>query len=128
MKNGIIIFILTLLSCSNDEEKPATSADLKGVWIEVESETDTITFDLLGDSEILNLYRGKEIRNGNLLPKSGTGPYQYNLAEEKISLKWLLSSDSNYKDFYFKLIGNRMKIGNFYGSTSGEILTFEQLN
>ncbi len=73
----------------------------------------------------MNLKRGKEIKDGNMLPISGSGPYRYNLAEQKTALYWVLSSDSKYNDYNFEVMGNGLKIGKFYSSPSGEILTFE---
>lgn len=128
MKYGLILFLLTFLGCSNDDTAVVSSSDLKGKWIETETRMDTLSFESLDNLEIMNLNRGKEVRNGNLLPKSGSGPYTYNLSEEKISLNWVLSSDSSFKDYYFKIIGTRLDIGNFYGSTSGKTLTFEKLD
>lgn len=104
-----------------------TSADLKGKWIDTETRLDTLVFEPIETSEIFNLKRGKEILNGHLLPKSGSGPYYYNLDKDKISLRWMLSSNSNYEDYYIEIIENKMNIGNFYGSTSGDTLAFEKL-
>lgn len=128
MKYGLIIFVLAFLSCSKDSTDMGASSELKGKWIEAETRMDTLSFESLDGLEIMNLNRGKEIRDGNLLPRSGSGPYKYKLLEEKISLYWMLSSDSKFNDYYFKIIGDKLNIGNFYGSTSGEILTFEKLD
>tara|TARA_R110000823_G_scaffold255888_1_gene377871 strand:- start:90 stop:320 length:231 start_codon:yes stop_codon:yes gene_type:complete len=76
----------------------------------------------------MNLNRGKEIRNENLVPKLKSGTYVYKIIEENISLRWILSSNSNFNDYYFKISGNKLNIGNFYGSTSGETLSFEKLD
>ena len=123
----IILFILTLLSCSSDDTNVINSSDLKGKWIEVGTRMDTLFFESWENFDIMNLYRGKEIRNGHLLPKSGSGSYEYKLAEESISLHWMLSSEMNFNNYYFNLEGNRLNIENFYGSPLGETLTFEKL-
>ena len=127
MKYELLIFVLALLGCSKNDTDLLSSSELKGKWVETETRMDTISFELLGGAEVMNLARGKEIRNGSLLPKYWSGPYNYNLINEKISLNWLLSSNSNYNDYYFKIIDKRLNIGNFYESSSGEILTFEKL-
>ena len=127
MKHVLILCVLTFLGCSKDGKDVVASSDLKGKWIETETRMDTLSFESLDNQDIMNLNRGKEIRDGNMLPKSGSGPYKYNLLEEKISLNWVLSSDSSFKDYYFKIIDNRLNIGNFYGSKSGETLIFEKL-
>ncbi len=130
MKYALILFALAFLSCSEEDTNTVTvtSSDLKGKWIEIETRTDTLSFELLGDSEMMILNRGKEIRNGFLLPKYNSGPYNYKLAEEKISLYWMLSSNASFKDYYFKVKNTRLQIGNFYNSESGETLTFEKLD
>lgn len=128
MKYVLIIVVLIFLGCAKDDTRIITSSDLKGKWIEAESRMDTLYFGTIDNLEITNLNRGKEIKNGNLLPKSGSGPYEYTLLEEKISLYWVLSSDSSFNDYYFKIIDDRLNIGNFYGSTLGETLTFEKLD
>src|SRR5690606_11155050 len=128
MKYVPIIFVLVFLSCSKDNSDFVNSSDLKGKWIEIQTRVDTLSFESLDNLAIMNLNRGKEIRNGNLLPKLKSGPYEYKVIEEYISLRWVLSSNSNFNDYYFKIIGNKLNIGNFYGSTSGETLTFERLD
>nr|WP_299067364.1 hypothetical protein [uncultured Allomuricauda sp.] len=128
MKYGLLLLALTFLCCSADDTKSLTSTNLQGKWIETETRLDTLSFESWENLEIMNLNRGKEMKDGYLLPKSGSGPYNYILLEEKISLNSMLSSDSNYDDYYLKIIGNKLNIGNFYGDTSGEILTFEKLD
>ncbi|MEM1134286.1 MAG: hypothetical protein AAGI07_00495 [Bacteroidota bacterium] len=122
------VSILVLLSCSDDNVEIITSTDLKGKWIEMETKSDTLTFESWDNSEIMILSRGKEIRDGNLLPKYGSGSYEYRLSEGRISLYWMLSSNSSFKDYNFKIAGNRLNIENFYSSTSKPMLTFEKLD
>tara|TARA_R110000744_G_scaffold353214_1_gene459524 strand:+ start:1751 stop:2137 length:387 start_codon:yes stop_codon:yes gene_type:complete len=128
MKFALLIFALTFLSCSKDDTKNQTSTSLKGKWVEIETRMDTLFFESIDDLDFMNLNRGKELINDNLLPKPHSGPYTYKLLEEKISLNWVLSSNSSFNDYYFKVIENRLNIGNFYDSTSGGTLTFERLD
>ncbi len=128
MKYGLLLALLAFLSCSKDTTPNVPTSALKGKWVEVETRTDTLSFELMGDMEIMNLNRGKEIRDGGLLPKYKSGPYIYELKVEQIALNWLVSSDSRFNDYYFKINGSTLTIGNFYGSPSGEILTFERLD
>ena len=128
MKYGLFLLVLTFLCCSKDDTKSLTSTNLKGKWIETGTRLDTLSFESLDNLDIMNLNRGKELRNGNLLPKPKSGPYTYKLLEGKISLNWVLSSNSSFNDYYFKVIDNRLNIGNFYGSASGGTLTFERLD
>jgi hypothetical protein len=81
MKYGLIIFILVFFSCSKDDPGLVNSSELQGKWIETETRMDTLFFESLDNLDIMNLNRGKEIRNGNLLPKLKSGPYKYKLLE-----------------------------------------------
>ena len=129
MKYRIItILMLTLISCSENESKLIDSPDLNGKWVDVETRMDTLSFDFLDNTEIMNLNRAKEMRDGELLPKYGSGPYEYKLTEGEIALYWKLSSNSAFHDYYFKIIDDELHIGNFYGSESGETLIFEKIN
>ena len=126
MRYGLILFLLVSLACSKDNADDLNSSDPKGKWIETEIGMDTLFFESLDTMEIMNLNRGTETRDG--LPQYKSGPYLYKLVEKGISLKWMLSSDSNFNDYYFEMNGNSLKIGNFYGSTLGDFLTFERLD
>lgn len=117
---------MVFLSCSSEEVD--IKHDLIGQWVEVNKKTDTLTFTSLDNSEVMNLARGKEMRQGHLLPKIGSGLYEYKLKEEKISLYWMASSKLTFKDYKFKMTGNKLTIDNFYDSTLDASLTFEKLN
>ena len=129
MKQGLtIILALTLLSCTGDNV--TTLTDLNGKWVDINTKTDTLTFGLFGDKESIILGRGKEKRDGFILPKYGSGPYDYKLLTgDKISLRWTLSSNSNFNDYYFKQSGDKLTIEKFFDTTtSGTMLTFKKLN
>ena len=72
MKYALILFVLAFLGCTDDSTAVDIS-DLRGKWIEIETRTDTLSFELVSDSEIMSLNRGTEIRSGNLLPKYNSG-------------------------------------------------------
>ena len=128
MKNGlVIILLLTILSCTNDNI--TTETDLNGKWVDINTKTDTLTFGLLGDKESMILGRGKEIRNGFLIPKYGSGSYDYELVTDTISLRWVASSNINFKKYYFKKTGTKIIIEKFFDTnTRGTLLTFEKIN
>jgi hypothetical protein len=128
MKYGLFLLIAVFLSCSKDDAKHENFSDSKEKWVETQSRTDTIYFEILDGLDLLYLNRGKEIRNGSLLPKGKSGPYQYRVTGDKISLYWMLSSNSAFNDYYFKIDDKTLSIGNFYESEVGEILTFEKLD
>jgi hypothetical protein len=98
-----------------------------GRWVEVISRTDTISFEEIDNLEFLTLSRGEELLEGVSKPKYKSGPYEYTLREENISMRWLLSSNTNFNEYYFELDGNRLFIGNFYEATFGDILEFERI-
>jgi hypothetical protein len=128
MKQGlIIVFALSLFSCSTDNV--TTSTELNGKWVDIHTKTDTLTFGLFGDQESMLLGRGREMRNGSLRPKHGSGPYYYKLlASDTISLRWTLSSNSNFNNYYFKQTGDRLTIEKFFDTTTpGTMLTFKKL-
>jgi hypothetical protein len=103
---------------------------LVGKWIDVNTKTDTLTFGLIGGSAVMILARGNEIRDGSVLPKYGSGPYDYKLfTGDKISLHWTLSSNSTFTNYYFQQMGDRLTIEKFFDtSTSGTLLTFKKIN
>src|SRR5688572_7711186 len=118
MKRGlIIVFALSLLSCSTDNV--TTSTELNGKWVDIHTKTDTLTFGLFGDQESMLLGRGREMRNGSLRPKYGAGPYDYKLlASDTISLRWMLSSSGNFNNYYFKQTGDRLTVEKFFDATT----------
>jgi len=107
-----------------------TLADLNGKWVDINTKTDTLTFGLFGGKESMILGRGKETRNGFILPKYGSGPYDYNLLTgDKISLRWTLSSNGSFNEYYLKQSGDKLTIEKFFDpSTSGTMLTFKKLD
>lgn len=116
------------LSCSNDDANNEKSSDTKEKWVEAQSRRDTIYFERLDGLDLLHLNRGKEMKNGSLLPKVKSGPYEYRITGEKISLYYVISSYYAFDDYYFKINKKTLTIGNFYESEAGEILTFEKLD
>src|SRR5688572_16512841 len=118
MKYGWIgIFMMTVVSCDTGDNNgfPLTPG-LSGKWVEMKTRTDTLRFESWESLDVMYLGRGIEVRNGSLLPKSGSGPYQYKLMDGKISLNWMLSSNSSFNDYNFRYYGDTLMIDNFYGS------------
>ncbi|MDH5366667.1 MAG: hypothetical protein OEW67_06750 [Cyclobacteriaceae bacterium] len=127
LKHVLFISAIILFSCTDNNLN--TEAILEGKWVEVNTKTDTLTFGLLGGQESMTLSRGVEMINGSLLPKRGSGSYDYKLITEKISLRYHLSSNSAFTDYHFKYATNRIEIENFYStSLAGTIQTFEKIN
>jgi len=127
MNKFLLIFLVAVIaSCSDDSG--ITQTVKNGKWVEIETKSDTLSFSTLDDLEIMTLDRGNELQDGVLKPKYRSGTYEYGLLEGKISLRWVLSSNSNFEEYSFRIENERLYIGNFYGSSSGEILTFEKLD
>jgi hypothetical protein len=122
-----LLFCLAFIGCT--EDSPNIDVSLYGKWVEVNDKVDTLTFNIIDGHEFMTLDRGKEVRDGFLLPKAGSGPYDYKILGNKISIYWLLSSNSAFNDYYFEKIGSQLKVENFYDESAiGTILTFEKVD
>jgi len=128
MKYVIWISLLVLfVNCSEDNVSEGIT--LEGDWVEVINRTDTLTFELLGDKPVMTLGRGVEIKNGNVLPKPNVGPYDYEVVNDKISLRWYLSSNSAFKEYYFDQTEDTIQVGNFYDDNAvGVISVFKRID
>ena len=128
MKYVLLIIAITLMSCKSDSL--STPDLLKGKWIEVNTKSDTLVFGLFGDQEAMMVNRGYEIRDSFRLPKHGSGPYDYRISKDKISLRSYVSSNIAYKDYKFKfdLKTSRIEVEKFYETDSTVTkLVFERL-
>ncbi|MEX2231691.1 MAG: hypothetical protein WD824_06005 [Cyclobacteriaceae bacterium] len=127
MKTGfLIILTIVLFSCSNDDLNTVTA--LEGKWVEVNTKTDTLTFGKIGEQDAMILGRGREMRNGVSSPKYGSGPYEYEILTKKISLRWYLSSNSAFNEFFFNQTGGMLIVEKFYDTNiQGTLLIFEKL-
>ena len=112
--------VLTLLGCADDNSNTIDKSRLKGNWVGVEDDTDTLSFEtLFEDKEVINLKRGVLLRSG---------PYEYELLpNDKISMRWMLAATMTFDEYYFKVTGDKLAIENFYESPSGAILTFRKI-
>ncbi|MBX2965213.1 MAG: hypothetical protein KF845_03640 [Cyclobacteriaceae bacterium] len=122
MKRGIIaLFALTVLSCTDENSGIIDVKDLRGNWIEVKNTTDTLSFaTLFDDKELVFLRRAELFRSG---------PYEYELLpNNRISIHWMLASTMTFNEYYIKITGDKLTIGNFYESPSGKILTFKKID
>ena len=121
--------ILLIQSCKKDNTEYSV---LKGEWVEITKESDTLVFKENEPEGRFELNRGKEMsNNGYLLPLPASGLYDYSITEDSISLYWMLSSSSYYHNYYFNLDQEKeqIRIGNFFGDTLDydEILIFEKI-
>lgn len=127
IKYVLLSLTTAFLNCSSDDMKNEIPSELKGEWIESDARMDTLTFQNLDGLPLMNLNRGKELINGNLLPKIYSGPYDYIITAEKIALRSMLSSNSTFTDYYFLVDDSTLSIGNFFDFKGDTIVTFEKL-
>lgn len=122
MKPGIITFIvLVVLSCTDDQSELVEIKELRGSWVETKNPTDTLSFTTHFDGKDLVYLKRAELYR--------TGPYEYELLpNNKISIHWLLASTMTFDQYHFNLTGDKLSVGNFYDSPSGEILTFKKID
>ncbi len=125
---ALLVFLILHLGCQPEE---ISKEQLQGIWVEVTDRTDTLVFaqEPFHYDKYFTLNRGKEIRNGHVLPKYGSGTYQYQLKDNTISVYNLLSSCYCFHDYHFELKKDQISIGDFYQkNTSGQQrLTFQKV-
>ena len=124
----ILLICLSFLSCTKTTINPGPA---KGLWVETSLRQDTLSFIEFDPGNTFILNRGKEIRNGYLLPKTGSGPYDYVVKNDSIGLRVEWSNSFNYQTYYFKFDPqhNLINIGNFYDDSKSKlaILSFTKL-
>jgi hypothetical protein len=110
----LFLILSNYIYCQKVELK---TSPLNGTWVELEKRSDTIVFspEYDGQNPIFNLKRGFRIADGHKLPDYYSGPYNFKLGQNSISVYWFLSSGS-FQIYYFELIPeeNKFKIGNFF--------------
>jgi hypothetical protein len=116
----LITSVLAFASCSDDDAPNVTPGQLRGDWVRVDDNTDTLSFStIFDDRELMFLKRTEPYR---------TGPYEYKLLpDDKISIHWMLAATLTFHDYHFKVSGNTLQIGNFYEAPAGDILTFRKV-
>lgn len=124
MKRKSLLFLLLIVffsACQKDEISPG----LSGIWVEKSLGKDTLLFDSPDYDFGENWF---ELRRE---VKLSTGPYEYKIEGDSISIQWMLSSCWCWRSYYFKLKegGKEFVMGKFYDSeelTSG-LLTFRKV-
>ncbi len=117
----LLVFSLAMLcgfsACTKSES--ITPDALTGAWIEETARQDTLLFniDQSGKSlpNTLLVRRGKEInQGGSLVPKLGSGLYQYSLLNNRISVRNMVSSSSQLTDYWIEQNDKKLLIDNFF--------------
>ena len=109
---------LTLASCR--EPDPITPDTLTGVWVEKSARQDTLIFNpdnksLTARRGYLTVNRGRETNAGGyIVPKLGSGTYQYYVEERSLYVYNLYSSTYQFAGYTFEQVGSELRIGNFF--------------
>ena len=123
-----ILICISFFSCSKTTLEPGP---VRGVWVEASLRQDTLSFVKFDPDRYFTLDREREFRNGHSLPKSGSGPYDYILKNDSISIRCGWSNSLNFQTLYFKFDPQRdlIQIGNFYDDSknAAAILSFTKL-
>ncbi len=120
--NFLLSALFVFLACEKDDAIPS---EPHGVWVEKSMRRDTIIFNSpkfdFGDYWF-------DLRRDEML---STGPYEYRIEADSISINWMLSSCMCWKNYYFRMANsNEFTIGKFYDSEklNSSLLSFEKLN
>ena len=115
-------------SCKKQKTAPVPAPETTTSWVESSSRKDTIVF-LSSELRMFELNRGKEMRNGYLLPKTWGGLYTYKFKKDSIEVHYTLSSLYVGKFYSYKIQNDKLYIGDFFQKepTPGQVLTFEKL-
>ncbi|GAB4032603.1 hypothetical protein [Spirosoma gilvum] len=114
---SLLLLSVGFLACKqSDTVSPET---LTGTWIESSARKDTLifnpTFNGVPLPNSLQVNRGKEVNSGGyLLPKIGSGIYQYEVQGNTILVQNMLSSSSKRTGYQIELQGGKLKIENFF--------------
>lgn len=132
MKNTLFLLFVAIalftFGCDNDELKIES---LDGIWVESSNLSDTLIFNTNEFEGWLYLNRGKELQNDYLLPKIGSGSYDYEIIADSIKLQYHLSSCMCPKSYEFKILSDedKLRIGNFFDDSIpfGEPMVFVKI-
>jgi hypothetical protein len=119
MRQLLAVLILALTAASCQKPDTITPDTLTGVWVEKFARRDTLVFNLSlqGQSlpNMLRVNRGKELNTGGyLLPKIGSGLYDYKIVDNRISVINLFSSSNKRSEYAIEQNGDKLRIENFF--------------
>ena len=105
-----IIFLLMMFSGCVKEE--SLTPELQGAWVESSLREDTIIFNSPDFDFGENWF---DLRREGMI---SSGPYEYRIHGDSISVHWMLSSCTCWEIYYFRLDNRKdeFRIGNFYYS------------
>ncbi|CCH52743.1 hypothetical protein BN8_01765 [Fibrisoma limi BUZ 3] len=119
MRIGLYLFLLLatcFVACDSSEE--VNPDDLSGTWVESSARKDTIIFLTMldtGTTRWLEVKRGKTTNlGGHIVPKLGSGIYNYYVSGRQIHVRNTLSSNSAYKAYPISRRDGKIRLGNFF--------------
>lgn len=115
MRPAILLLLLTVNFVACQKAETISPEMLSGVWIEKTNRQDTIIFQPGASVNMLQVNRGKEINvGGYLVPKLGSGFYQYYIKADKISVYNLWGSTILFTDYTFEVRDGELHLDNFF--------------
>ena len=124
---SLILILFNLISCSKSDDQIVNEEALVGKWIEISKRADTIYFHEIDKDPFFILSRGKELIDGNYIPKAKSGIYSYKITPNQIEIYWLASSSTQKNRYYFSHLQDKIVIQNFFDSKLPDKLTFERM-
>ena len=119
MRPFFSFLILVVASAACRQPETITPESLTGVWVEKSARQDTLVFNPKFQGQILintlTVNRGKELNSGGyLLPKIGSGMYNYEIVDNRISVVSAFSSSLKRSDYAIEQAGGELRIENFF--------------
>lgn len=120
MRSLFVLIILGLGFTSCKQSDPVSPDALTGVWVEKTFRKDTLIFNPSPTSTTrkegyLTVNRGREANAGGyVVPKLGSGIYQYYKEERTLHVYNLLSSTYQFAGYTFEQVGSELRVGNFF--------------
>ncbi|MBC7922402.1 MAG: hypothetical protein H7Z75_15085 [Ferruginibacter sp.] len=119
----MLAIVLAFLGCRESKEE-VTPENLSGVWVEVSARADTLVLNRTAprlaptgnpESNTLTVNRGRAVNaGGHVVPKIGSGPYQFYIREGRIHVRSFLSSNSKFSDHAIEQRKDGLRIENFF--------------
>lgn len=120
MRPFLIFLLLGMAVAACRQPDPTTPDALTGIWVEKSARQDTLIFNPSLKSSIrkegyLTVNRGREVNAGSyIVPKLGSGIYQYYIEERKLYVYSLFSSTYQFAGYTFEQVGSELRVGNFF--------------
>jgi hypothetical protein len=112
-KINYLFLLICLLFCACKGDSVNDPKVLSGRWIEGTGRGDTLIFN--ANTFFVEAKRGFEVKNNVLLPRIGSGLWEYKLLTNyKMEVRYSLSSNSATTTSHAELKGGNLYVANFY--------------